>query len=429
LAAGAAALIPMPVFGLPKRAANPYEDCAKDAVKWLRSSGFVTGAGKAWCAIPGDKTTLTADLYSGTAGVALLLAEASRRWNEPALAEEARLAGKEVRTWLEPLARNGYLGLYTGYAGCVWVLSELEKRGIRDSAWSGDAAPDLVYTFANELAEKREATGVNDVISGLAGLGLAFLEKPLARDAELSVAAACGIGDRLLDRARKASVGLSWAMAEGAERELPNFSHGTAGVAFFLAKLYGAVRRKPYLEAAIAGADYLKSIANPDGLVHHSDPDGLTRYYLGWCHGPAGTAQLWLQLHKATGKSEWRDLAVKGAQALTSLGVPEKRAEGYWNNEGLCCGTAGIGRFFLDMYRRTGEKPHLQAAEKCAGVILEKAVRDGAGARWSFAEHRVKPQEVAAQTGWMQGAAGIAAFLMEMSSPRRAVFRLPVDAA
>ena len=420
-----------PLKSFPLTAENRYELAARDAVKWLRGQSITTGAGKAWPSVPGKRETLAVDLYSGTAGVALLLAEAGSRWKSPEIAEDARQAGKETASWLEQLAENRFLGLYTGLAGCFWILSELKSRGISDSSWDRKDSPDLAFLYASDIADKRETLKTNDVIAGLAGIGLAFLDKPLARDPKVHLGAACGIGDHLISRAQKDGGGLRWALEEGYARNMPNFSHGTAGVAFFLAKLYAATKKKPYLEHAIGGAEYLKSIAHAENegcLIYHADPDGLARYYLGWCHGPAGTSQLWWQLYKATGKSDWRDWAVRSAKSLIDLGVPEKRTEGYWNNEGLCCGTAGIGRFFLDMYRRTNDAQYLEKAKQCADVILKNATKDEQGTRWSFAEHRVKPEETSAQTGWMQGAAGIAAFLMEMSSLRKAVFRLPVDA-
>jgi lantibiotic modifying enzyme len=410
---------------------NRYELAAKDAVKWLRAQSITTGAGKAWPAVPGKKETLAVDLYSGTAGVALLLAEAGQRWKSQEILEDARQAGKETASWFEQLAENRFFGLYTGLAGCFWALSKVQECGAAETSWQSKDSPDLAYLYAADIAAKHEALGTNDVIAGLAGIGLAFLEKPLAKNPKVHLGAACGIGDHLIARAKKEEGGLRWALDETYGRNMPNFSHGTAGVAFFLAKLYVATKQKPYLEHAIGGAEYLKSIANKENdgcLIYHADPDGLARYYLGWCHGPAGTSQLWWQLQKATGKSEWREWAVRSAKSMMDLGVPEKRTEGYWNNEGLCCGTAGIGRFFLDMYRRTNDAKYLGKAKQCADVILKSATKDEQGARWTFAEHRVKPDETSAQTGWMQGAAGIAAFLMEMSSPRKAVFRLPVDA-
>jgi lantibiotic modifying enzyme len=431
-ALGACAAFAMtPFWKLPPPSESPYEACARDAARWLRAQPMQTGAGKAWPAIPGKRETMTVDIYSGTAGVLLFLAEAARRWPELELKEDARQAGKEILSWIPEMAERRFMGLYTGVSGMLWALAESHVRGIADPAWTEGKAPQLPTLHAQDLARHRTPSSTNDVVSGLAGLGLAFLEAPLLRDRKLAIASAAGLGDLLLERARPEGEGLRWALEENLARNMPNFSHGTAGVAFFLSKLYTRTKHKPYLEAALKGAGYLLGVADKqeDGcLIFHADPDGLSRYYLGWCHGPAGTSQLWWQLAKATGDRKWSEWARRGAKSLLDLNVPEQRHEGYWNNEGLCCGTAGIGRFFLDMYRRTRDKTYLQAAERCARALLERAVRDEQGAHWPHAEHRVKPAEVAAQTGWMQGAAGIAAFLLEMASPRRAVFRLPVDA-
>lgn len=410
---------------------SEYEKCAREAVRWIQSYGVTTGAGKTWPGTPGQKESIAFDLYSGVAGIALILAEGARRWNSKEMAEDARLAGKEMLSWTRPMLEGRFLGLYTGLAGCIWTLDAIGKiGGVREDGWKREAAADLPLVYATDVSEKGGPIPGNDVISGLAGIGLAFLDKPLAKEPELFEGAAAGIGDVLIERGIPDGAGLRWAMEQGNPRNLPNFSHGTAGVAFFLARLFSATKQKHFLEAAVKGATYLQSVAKTDGdgcLIFHSDPGGLSRYYYGWCHGPAGTSQLFWQLHKATGDSKWKEWAVKGAKSLLDAEVPSKRAEGYWNNEGLCCGTAGIGRFFLDTYRRTGESKYFEAAEQCAKVVLENAVRDKQGARWIHAEHRVKPDELVAQSGWMQGAAGIAGFLLEMTSPRKAVIRLPVD--
>ena len=41
--------------------------------------------------------------------------------------------------------------------------------------------------------------------------------------------------------------------------------------------------------------------------VFHHEPDGEDLFYLGWCHGPVGTARLFYRLHQATGDRQWRD--------------------------------------------------------------------------------------------------------------------------
>lgn len=415
----------------PARVEHRFELAAKDAVKWLRAQALITGAGRAWPAIPGKKESQSPDLYSGTAGVALALGMAGSVWKDRALLDEAREGLEEARSWAPQMFDGRFLGLYTGLAGIAYTASALESYGARDLRWTEDPNLDLEKVYGYDLSKQRTALPVNDVISGLAGIGLALIDTAHGDKRKSRLAMADSIAGELVARARPEGEGFWWAMAEGEDRKMPNLSHGTAGVAFFLAKLYSRTRRKAHLEAAVKGANYLLSLANKENdgcLIYHVDPGGLDRYYLGWCHGPAGTAHLWWQLAKATGDSKWSEWALRGANSLLSAGVPAQRTAGYWNNEGLCCGTAGIGRFFLDAYRRTKDRKYISAAEKCGETILEKSNVDGLGRRWSFAENRVAPESTAEQTGWMQGAAGIAAFLIEVAHPGKAVLRLPVDA-
>ncbi len=56
--------------------------------------------------------------------------------------------------------------------------------------------------------------------------------------------------------------GKTWPIATGGKRNMPNFSHGTAGVAYFLATLYEQTREKEFLDAAVLGGRYLTSVAD-----------------------------------------------------------------------------------------------------------------------------------------------------------------------
>ena len=65
-----------------------------------------------------------------------------------------------------------------------------------------------------------------------------------------------------------------------------------------------------------------------------------------------------------------------------------------------------------------------------ADALVERAIRDDAGARWRFVEHRIAQPLLPPGTSWMQGSAGIAAFLFRMARvldarPRRAGRRPP----
>jgi hypothetical protein len=50
-----------------------------------------------------------------------------------------------------------------------------------------------------------------------------------------------------------------------------------------------------------------------------------------------------------------------------------------------------------------------------ADALLERAIRDRAGARWRFTGHCQDPPLLPPGTSWMQGAAGIAAFLFRIA--------------
>ncbi len=205
-------------------------------------------------------------------------------------------------------------------------------------------------------------------------------------------------------------------------RLMPNFSHGTAGIAYFLAALYQETKNRAFLDAALAGAKYLLSIAKTEGescLIFHDEPDNKGLYYLGWCHGPVGTARLFYLLSEATGDKTWLDWVRRSANSLLQSGIPEQETPGFWNNAGICCGLAGVGEFFLDLYRALGDAAYLEFSKRVASRLLAKATVEEGRMFWVQAEHRTRPDFLFAQTGYMQGAAGIGTFLLRLASADR----------
>src|SRR3982751_2163687 len=214
--------------------------------------------------------------------------------------------------------------------------------------------------------------------------------------------------------------GKKWREEPEFPRLMPNFSHGTAGVSYFLATLYQETGRKEFLDAALAGARYLQSIAVTTGdtcLIFHDEPDNKSLYYLGWCHGPVGTSRLWVRLDQIDPKAGWLAWAKKGAKAILDSGIPEKQTPGFWNNVGQCCGSAGVANFFLDMAKLTGDATYTAFAHRVVQNILARATpTPNGGLKWIHADHRIKPDYVYAQTGYMQGAAGIGMLLLRMDA-------------
>ena len=83
----------------------------------------------------------------------------------------------------------------------------------------------------------------------------------------------------MLAQAIPAGTGCKWLLEPGEPRVYPNFSHGTSGVAYFLARLAAATAQPRFLDAALRGARYLESIAqiqNQQFLLFRHEPDATT---------------------------------------------------------------------------------------------------------------------------------------------------------
>jgi lantibiotic modifying enzyme len=311
-------------------------------------------------------------------------------------------------------------GLYTGIAGIGFTLGEM-YRATGDARYleGGRQVVRQLSTRGKMVGKGQQWTPVTDIISGNAGTGLFLLYAADALKDPDAAALATHAADRLLEVGVPDREGLYWPMTVGNPRLMPNFSHGTAGISYFLASVHQATKDRKYLDGALAGARYLQAIAKTDGdicLIPHHQPDGLDLYYLGWCHGPAGTARLWQRLATITGDKQWSTWVDKSARTLVASGIPEKRTDGFWNNVSQCCGSAGVAQFFLDLHTTKSDPAYLAFAKRMTADLLARGTRDEKGLRWIQAEHRVQPKLLVAQTGFMQGSAGIGMWLLRLDA-------------
>ena len=316
----------------PGIAPSRYLAAAEDAAHWVRASAIKTEAGITWPADPTDPTSVRNDLYSGAPGVVLFLLELHHATGKREYLDEAR-AGADAL--LAALPNEKQPGLYTGIAGIAFTLGEV-YRATKDEKYR-QAVQAVVRTLGERAAH--EGAGVHwgpvtDIVGGTAGAGLFLLHagKTIGDPAATKLAARAA--DRLIELGIAEHGGLKWQMSPSFARMMPNFSHGTAGIAYFLARAYEDTQDKKYLDAAVAGARYLQAIAKTEGdicLIPHNQPDGLDMFYLGWCHGPVGTSRLWYQLAKVSGDKQWLSWVDRSAKAVMTSGIPEKRTPGFWS--------------------------------------------------------------------------------------------------
>lgn len=403
-----------------------YIDAARRAATWIRSTALTTAKGRDWPPDPLRPTALNESLYAGTPGVVLFFLELARATGDRSYLDEAArgamtvMAAATASATASTAAPARGAGLWEGLAGSAFVLQETAKAtGDRRFADAALRVTDTVVRSAKAAGAGVQWGDTTDIISGNAGTGLYLLYAAREFDQPALAQLAGRAGLRLIEQARKDGAGLKWAMDPTFPRLMPNFSHGTAGVAYFLAALYGETRDRRFLDAALAAARYLQAVAKTEGdvcLIFHDEPDGKDLYYLGWCHGPVGTARLFFQLYRVTGDRVWLTWVQKAAQALRASGIPETRTPGFWNNVGQCCGSAGVADFLLALWRETGDRRDLEFAKRVIDDMLARATPAAGGLKWIQAEHRSQPNLLIAQTGYMQGAAGIGSALVHFAT-------------
>jgi len=205
---------------------------------------------------------------------------------------------------------------------------------------------------------------------------------------------------------------------------MPNWSHGQAGIAGTLAAAGIALDRRDLVEAATRGAEHLLSLGDTsDGGLRlpHRIPgqEGLDTFTYSWCHGPTGTSLLFAALDRAgvsaVGDRSPYDWERACLHSLQVSGIPERLHPGFWDNDGRCCGTAGVGDVVLNVWQRTGRDEDLAFAVTLADAIVDRAMGEGDLVYWRFVEHRNEDPLNPARPGWMQGAAGISAYLLRLA--------------
>jgi lantibiotic modifying enzyme len=95
-----------------------------------------------------------------------------------------------------------------------------------------------------------------------------------------------------------------------------------------------------------------------------------------------------------------------------------------------CCGSAGVAQFFLDLSAASKNPQYRAFAERMTADLLARGTRDDKGLRWVQAENRTQPDNLVAQTGYMQGAAGIGMWLLRLDAAqdgRSMTIRFPDD--
>ncbi|WP_329026017.1 lanthionine synthetase LanC family protein [Streptomyces sp. NBC_00690] len=402
-------------------APDDAESLAFGALEWLTKAARDSDGGVAWPNTLADDQ-VTPGLYSGTSGVLPALLDAWRYFADDRYADMALRGARSVAAAVEDWEDSG---LYTGVAGMAVALRGVHRvLGDTAAGASADRALDV-------LRSRYDGAGWNDyfeLIAGNAGIALAALECGDLDLAQLAV-------DRYLHAAEPTTAGVQWEIRAGAVPRLHHMSHGTLGIVYALAAVGRAACRPDLVDLAVAGAADVvsRNEAGPEGfLVGHSDPqqqhEKIERHNYGWCHGPVGDAQAFRLLgHVLPDDPAWPALADRCWHTVVNSGIPRRIRPGFWDNNGRCCGTAGVLALACDRLVERGDGRDF--ADILVADLAARATTDVDGIRWSNVEHRETTGDLAPATGWAMGNAGIIRELLRharITANREPQYALPL---
>jgi lantibiotic biosynthesis protein len=372
---------------------------------WLGCSMELVG--NAW--IPVQKS-FGGDLYAGTSGIGLFLADLYAETGERIFRQTCEGALSLAVSRLSEFPPEVSIGFYSGLTGIAYALIRAGEKLSQDELVS------------QGIALFRKLAGVDlgkqglDVVSGVAGAIPAFLliHQKYKEDRLLEAAIRCG--EHLLTRARPADAGWSWDTMAGSapagQRDLTGFSHGTAGIGWAFLELHRATGEPKFRDAADQAFLYERHWFSPEQQnwpdfrnwnTAAGTPAGPP-YTLAWCHGAPGIGLSRLRAFALTG-----DLAFQ-AEAEVALGSTARQMGYAPMNYSLCHGCAGNAELLLLADKILGNGQYRELAERViqAGIEQFHATRT--------------PWPGGVPGGWetpnlMLGTAGTGHFLLRLYDP------------
>jgi type 2 lantibiotic biosynthesis protein LanM len=351
-------------------------------------------------------------LYDGRCGVALFLAAVERVSPGSGFGDMAGSTMGIVRRWLKK-ANKGDVS-FIGIGGCsglgslIYTLTRL-----------GDMMRDpVLYEEARHAAMLIEQEHVNedkvlDIIAGSAGLILSLLACYHANGNNREVLdRAVHCGNHLLKNRVTTPSGLkAWNTMDSTSSSAPllGFSHGAAGIAYALLKLYQVTGNSEFYDAAKEAIDYETGEFVPeknnwpdfrkDHTEKSADEIKGPGFMCAWCHGAAGIGLA------RTGtldiiESDMIKLQIHAAMQTTMVQSMQPR-------DHLCCGNMGRSEALLTAGVKHSRPEWIEEAVKLASQTAARAERNGSF-NLSFGHGFYSP-------GLFQGTAGVGYHLLRLT--------------
>ncbi len=403
---------------------------AEDVGRWLIGTLEVNPSQPIWPNDVLNPDTVGYDLSAGVAGKVVFFSALYRATGNDEYRLQATLGAEFLSDVLRDAAsfdnNNRKASLYNGVAGIGVALANVADISTEDT-YKDDT--EKVFALLSQWKVADDA-GVywsdeyNDLIFGDAGtvLFLSWYGQKSGNGQAMSLAASGA--NSLLARAENSRNQKYWRFRRSKPFNIPNFSHGTAGIGYVLATVGLATGDDAFKEGANAAFSYLKSISRTtDGRLQipygWPNESWVELFEFGWAHGLAGNISFFRRLQEAgidaTAARAYERLAISTLTDIDLPGLPRPPFSEPSTAFDLRFGRAGvlmalslshdsnladISTLRLDLWR------YLESA----------AIRKEGSAYWQSEVPAFMGGGQAAYTGLFHGAAGIGLSLLALHS-------------
>lgn len=274
-------------------------------------------------------------------------------------------------------------GLHSGLCGLGWVVEHLSRLFNETSAneatqraleSESDTDNDVNADIDNQLLRQLENgpwLGPYDLINGLVGFGVYFLERIPVKNAIRGIKLVIKHLDEL---AVRTDTGVAWYSSP---ETLPKWqqdlcpdgyynlgvAHGIPSVIYFLSEVSAAGIGDERSEALLEGAmQWLMAHERPPASISRFGPwvsgGKSSDCRLGWCYGDPGIAAVLLQVARRTGRIDWRTYGWSLLEHCLDRPINMSWIE----DASLCHGACGLAQIYNRIYQSEGARSCRDAA-------------------------------------------------------------------
>lgn len=285
-------------------------------------------------------------LYRGTSGIALFLAHLWHYTGNKRHRIAMEGAINQVLTYYDDIPSHSLPGFYSGLGGVAWTFVRIGEL-IAEERLVDKGLELLDKVTTCELGRNHL-----DVICGSAGMIPIYLKLGARYGREAFFEAALAGGEHLLAHASEEAEGWSWKMDYN-PAPLSGYSHGAAGIAVALLDLYATTGLQRFLTGAEMALVFERSLFSEKQRNWRRQPADAKEKYPGsggfqmsWCYGAPGIGLARLRCLELLGDDLELERELDVALSSTSDVLVSPPA--HVSNYSLCHGLAGNSELLLE---------------------------------------------------------------------------------